>query len=574
MNRRTALALSTLAGLAFTTPLATATQATWPTDGTTWETVEASPAVLPSGDLAVLARPVSSSPWSLMRLNALGTVTSSSPNVVGPAGGLASDTAGNVYAVSTNGSAYSRVIRISPAGAVSTVWEVTNPVDEFVGNEVLIDGRGRLLFAVTDDNLETTRLVRVNTDGSGAEVFQPTAPNNTLTPAVDQSGNAYAATWGGAGAPGRIWKITADGTMTQWVSLSNDRPNSLAVDGDGSLRVAFHGGSFSTVSPGGVETPVAGVAFGCTPSAGPSIIDAAGALYVRTFCTGSQTSILYRVSHDAVVTTLATLPVESATGIALDGMGTLSMAASRTQYPFSSSILRFSSGGSTPDIAPAPPAVPPAPTASAGERAATVSVAAPPANAQFGTPTSYEVSVAEDPAKACTISLPGTSCTITGLTGGMRYTFVAKARLLSWLTSASTASAAVVPTTATSPGSGSSSGNAAAFEPARLASTVKCSGTNCVTTGPLPPGATRVTQLASSGSRANAMSQADARRAVTGKCTLSPARVNGKKAKKRTFTCRIKLAKGTWTVATTAFRGSTRLAETSRRVTVKAGAAR
>jgi len=138
---------------------------------------------------------------------------------------------------------------------------------------------------------------------------------------------------------------------------------------------------------------------------------------------------------------------------------------------------------------------PAAPTAVAGNAAATISVTAPSAGPA---PTTYTVAAVSDSSKICTITAPATSCIINGLTDGTRYTFTAIANttspVASSVTSASsnavTPTAAVVPPS-TSPTTTTTSSSAAAPAVLRLASTRPDStGSAIVTTFTAPgPGA-------------------------------------------------------------------------------------
>lgn len=80
---------------------------------------------------------------------------------------------------------------------------------------------------------------------------------------------------------------------------------------------------------------------------------------------------------------------------------------------------------------------------------------------------------------------------------------------------------------------------------------VRCAGAACTTSGTLPAGATRVNQTATSGTRSLSREVAWATAATAkGSCQV---KTTGKgNAAKRTYTCRIRLTKGTWTVTTTA----------------------
>jgi hypothetical protein len=102
-------------------------------------------------------------------------------------------------------------------------------------------------------------------------------------------------------------------------------------------------------------------------------------------------------------------------------------------------------------VEPGPPGIP---TVVAGDASATVTIAAPTTG---NSPSSYTVSAfdnsgnALDPAKTCTVTVPNTSCEITGLTNGTPYKFKSTATNSAGTSSASALSSAAIPTGAIAP---------------------------------------------------------------------------------------------------------------------------
>ena len=74
------------------------------------------------------------------------------------------------------------------------------------------------------------------------------------------------------------------------------------------------------------------------------------------------------------------------------------------------------------------PDVPAAPSVAAGNGSVTVSITPPTTG---GKPASYSVVAVEDAGKECTITVPATSCTVSGLTNATTYSF--KARATNWV---------------------------------------------------------------------------------------------------------------------------------------------
>jgi hypothetical protein len=182
------------------------------------------------------------------------------------------------------------------------------------------------------------------------------------------------------------------------------------------------------------------------------------------------------------------------------------------------------------------PARPGAPTATAANAQATVSVT-PLADDSI---TGYTVT-ANPSGRTCTITPPATQCVISGLANGVAHTFTATATNAAGTSPASEPSNQVVPTAGDSaaPAPAPAPPNSAA-QPAALKVRMTCKGTVCTTTGTLPAGATRIGQSAT----------AVGKKAARATCSVK-ATGKGKKIK-RTFACRLGVKKGTWTVTTSA----------------------
>ena len=99
-----------------------------------------------------------------------------------------------------------------------------------------------------------------------------------------------------------------------------------------------------------------------------------------------------------------------------------------------------------------PPGVPGTPTVVAGNASATVTIVAPGASSSKNSPSSYTVSAFDNagtvlsPAKTCTVTVPSTSCEITGLTNGTPYKFKSTASNSGGTSAASALSTSATPT--------------------------------------------------------------------------------------------------------------------------------
>ena len=231
-------------------------------------------------------------------------------------------------------------------------------------------------------------------------------------------------------------KITPGGTSTI-LAATGTSPRGIAVDSAGNLYTANAGSdNVSKITPGGTSTIL-----GSTGTGPIGItIDSAGNIYTANLGSNNVSKI----------TPGGTSTIPGATGsnpyaITIDAAGNLYTANYSTSNVWG--ITPTVTNG-LPDIFPAPPEKPSAPTAvvgSPGSGTATVTVAANPISAAFGTPSSYTITATEDASKQCVVTSPTTSCSVSGLTVATAYTFTARANLNGWQTAASAPSAAVTP---------------------------------------------------------------------------------------------------------------------------------
>jgi hypothetical protein len=193
------------------------------------------------------------------------------------------------------------------------------------------------------------------------------------------------------------------------------------------------------------------------------------------------------------------------------------------------------------------PQAPAAPVAVAGSASAVVTIT-PLAGVSV---TSYTVT--SGPGETtCTVVAPATSCTVEGLANGTSYRFRATATNAIGIGVASAWSNTVTPAAAPTAAAPTAAPTAAAATVV-IKGKVHCVATSCVTTGAVPAGATRITQRATT---------RPSGRAATGTCTIR------RTSTKRTYSCTVRLSRGTWVITTTARTQSAAIAHFSKRVQV------
>jgi streptogramin lyase len=388
--------------------------------------------------------------------------------------GIALDAAGNVYTANNGGNSVSKV---APDG--SDIW-TASLVPIGIGRKpalIAVDTAGN---AYTGNNTTPVPVAKISPDGLSVTPFVTGATATAWGVTTDLAGNVYWTADGGSA----VGRVAASGTVTYPFAATGAKPQDIDMDGLGNLYTAnTNADTVTKITPDGAATTLGST--GAVPDgiavdsvgnvytanrAGNSItkitplgtssdfalpggstpwgitVDSAGNLYTANNLGGSVTKVAPDGTVTALVSGLPSGPNNGPRDITIDGAGNLYVTVAQT-----GAIVKISPGGGTPDIAPAPPAVPSAPTASAGVESATVSITPNPVNAKYGAPTAYVVSAVGDATKTCTVTLPATSCTVSGLTAGQAYTFTAAAKLNTSVTVPSAASAAVTPTAVPTP---------------------------------------------------------------------------------------------------------------------------
>ena len=339
-------------------------------------------------------------------------------------------------------------------------------------------------------NLNSNSVTRVSTAGA-ATTFATTGAN-PMALAFDRDGNLYTAN----DSAGSVSKFTAAGTPAgaPWPVSFGSAAEGITVDSSGNVWVATDtSDAVSKITPAGTVTTIP-LGSGTLPKG--ITVDSAGNVYTAN--AGSAT--VSKITPSGTVSTIASGGgMSGTTGITIDRDGNLFVS----NYNGADVSKITPVGG---DIQPAPPETPAAPSATAGDGAATVTVRANQVDRRYGAPSSYTVSAVEAPARTCTVTPPATSCTVSGLTNGTAYTFTARANLNSWETGASNASVAVTPTATPTPTPTPTPGQSPASIPTATVSVTKVSravtrrGVTITSTVSVS-GAGTITQRATSGTR-------------------------------------------------------------------------
>lgn len=391
--------------------------------------------------------------------------------------GITLDSAGNVY-TANNGASTVSLLGAGGGGAAGAPWPVgsgggsginsprgvvyTDAGSVFISNDVgsvsrIITSTGSpfgLLWPVSTGltpigiaadragniytaNLNGNSVTRVSTAGTGATFATTGAGTNPIALAFDGEGNLYTANDGS----GTVSKFTAAGTPAgaPWPVSFGLAAEGITIDSAGNVYVATDTSwSVSRITPAGTVTTIP-LGAGTLPKG--ITVDSAGNVYTAN----AGTATVSKITPGGTVSTIATGGgLNGPTGITIDRDGNLFVS----NYNGATVSKITPAGG---DIQPAPPETPFAPSATAGDGSATVTVPANEVDRRYGAPSSYSVTAVEAPSRTCTVTPPATSCQVTGLSNGTAYTFTARANLNTWQTGASSASFPVTPASAPTP---------------------------------------------------------------------------------------------------------------------------
>ncbi len=408
-----------------------------------------------------------------MPANALATTTTFQPTGQNPAA-IAIDWDGNIYTANYD---TNNVSKFTPLGAPTPIFASTGAGSNPYG--IMFHPTGFILIA----NYTSSTLTVILPDGFvlPTPVILPVG-SGPQGMTFDAAGNLYTANFGS----NNVSRIAQVGGAVTTLGSTDSRPNGITIDTAGNIYTSnFTANSVTKITPGGLSTTLASTIPSGGTGNGPAgiTIDSAGNIYTANRGSNNVT----KITPDGTASTLGATG-SSPIGITIDSAGniytanndsntvtkitpggTASTLATTGWQPYAitidangniytsnqtfgsalGSVTKISAGGGTDQIFASPPHMPYiAPSVVAGAELATITVAPNEASAVYGTPSSFTVTAVEDASRSCTVTVPATSCQVSGLTSGTSYSFTSRANLNTWQTAASVPSAAVTPTLA------------------------------------------------------------------------------------------------------------------------------
>ncbi len=358
------------------------------------------------------------------------------------------DSAGNIY-TANDGS--DTVTKILPDGTSTTAWATTGSKP----HGITIDSAGNIYTV----NHVSNTVTKITPEGDSSTLGTTGSNPHAIT--IDSAGNIYTANMGS----NTVTKITPDGTSTTPWATTGSFPHAITIDSAGNIYTANRNSNTVTkITPDGTSTTSWATTGSSTGPRGITI-DSAGNIYTANF--GSDT--VTKITPEGDSSTLGTTG-KGPTAITIDSAGNIYTAnqdsgtvTKITPEGDSSTLgttgsspraITIDSAGNIytanfgPDNVTKITQVPDAPTsvdASSGNGQVVVSWLAPVSNGGAAI-TAYTVT-ASPGSQTCEWSSEALSCPVTDLTNGTSYTFTVTATNSYGTSSASSASAAVMPAT-------------------------------------------------------------------------------------------------------------------------------
>jgi hypothetical protein len=229
------------------------------------------------------------------------------------------------------------IVAYSPGGGSSTL---TNGFGSVAG--LAFDSAGNLYAATTDGIVKFT-------PGGAQSVFASTGLDNVTGIAFDPSGNLYAANNGN----NTIEKFTPSGSGSVFASTGLNRPEGIAFDGAGNLYVANAGGkSIEKFTPGGAgslffNTATLGTEGGVVPSY--LAVDTSGNVFMAAISVFNGG--IWEITPGGVASVFGSGGTPSG-GLAFDGADNLYVAGwASAANGWNSAIEEFASNGTESSFA-------------------------------------------------------------------------------------------------------------------------------------------------------------------------------------------------------------------------------